>query len=121
MIIVDTSVWADHFRTGEPELLELLTNQRVMQHEFVTGELAMGNPSDRTGLINALCILPAACVVEPEDFYSFVEHNALHGTGLGFVDAHLLASAKALQAQIWTRDKRLAVQANRLGLASQMG
>ena len=39
------------------------------------------------------------------------------GVGIGYVDAHLLASARLGGAMLWTRDKRLHATAAELGLA----
>lgn len=117
MIIVDTSVWADHFRNPAGALAALILSNRIAQHPFVTSELALGNPRDRGSMV---AMLEALHNVQPEknsDLLQFVEQRELGGTGIGFVDAHLLASSATNQALLWTRDKRLQAQAERLGLA----
>lgn len=116
MIIVDTSVWADHFRVRDAELVETMTSGRILQHPYVTAELALGNPSDRRAMIAVLGSFPQIAPQSFEPFIEFAERFSLGGTGIGFVDANLLASAAASQAKVWTRDKRLAAQAERLGL-----
>jgi predicted nucleic acid-binding protein len=120
MILIDTSVWADHFRRNEPELFRLLADQRILHHPFVTGELAMGNPSPRAPVFALLSNFPQAPVIDQQAWLDFVERTGTFGTGIGFVDAHLLASAEASTARLWTRDKRLAEQAARLGLLAAM-
>jgi len=118
VIIVDTSIWADHFRQAVAELTTLVANDRVLQHPFVTGELAMGNPADRRAMIGTLEALPQASVTEWSALLDFAERQRLAGSGIGYVDAHLLASAARHEGvQLWTRDKRLADHALRLGLA----
>lgn len=118
MIIVDTSVWADHFRLTIDELAMLIGNDRVLQHPFVTGELAMGNPTDREAVIGTLDALPQADVTGWAELLEFAGTQALGGTGIGYVDAHLLGSATQRDGiRLWTRDERLADHARRLGVA----
>lgn len=117
MILVDSSIWIDHIRSPQPEMTAALTIGRVLQHPFVTAEIALGSIKDRK-IIAMLHELPQVSAVSQEQLLEYVEHAALPGTGVGMVDAHLLASAAGLEgASIWTRDKRLAAQAERLGLA----
>ena len=117
MILVDTSIWADHFAKTIAGLSELIAGDEVLQHPFVTGELALGNPTDRSAMIATLQSLPQAEVQEPCELLTFAGRHDLGGTGIGYVDAHLLASAHAHGARLWSKDKRLARQAERLALA----
>lgn len=117
MIILDTSVWADHFRTSLSEVAPLLARGFLLHHPFVTGELALGNPSDRNAMIGMLDALPQAIVTGWSELLKYTGKHQLGGTGIGYVDAHLLASTQAAGARLWTRDKRLLTQAERLGLA----
>lgn len=114
-VLVDTSIWADHFRKANAHLLELLTDERVLIHPFVIGELAMGNLRDRHRTASALNALSSVAIVDETTWLDFVETNSLGGSGLGFVDAHLLAAAAVSEAQLWTRDRRLANFAKTLG------
>jgi hypothetical protein len=108
MILVDTSVWIDHLRHGENDLVGLLDFGRVLAHPFVIGELACGNLRNRAEVIRLLGDLPQAPVVSQEEALFFVESNELMGKGIGFIDAHLLAAtALADASRIWTRDQRL--------------
>jgi hypothetical protein len=108
MILVDTSVWIDHLRHGEDDLVGLLDVGRVLAHPFVIGELACGNLRNRAEVIRLLGDLPQAPVVSQEEALFFVESNELMGKGIGFIDAHLLAAtALADASRIWTRDQRL--------------
>lgn len=116
MIIVDTSVWIEHFRRPNSTLVALLERDGLAQHAFVTGELALGNSADRAALVGFLGSLTAAEVCTEGALLEFVERERLGGSGIGFVDAHLLAAAAALGFSLWTSDKRLHDQAARLDL-----
>lgn len=117
MILVDTSVWVDHFRTGDPRLAELLASGAVLSHAFVVGELALGNLRQRGLILDALADLPQAVVASHEEALRLVEAANLHGRGIGYVDTHLLASVRLTAGTLlWTRDKRLAAIATELGV-----
>lgn len=109
MILVDTSVWVDHLRKGVPELVELLERGEVLTHPFVIGELACGNLNSRREVLDLFTALPSAVVASDEEILLFIEQRMLMGKGIGYIDAHLLASvALSDDVQLWTRDKRLA-------------
>lgn len=118
MILVDTSVWIDHLRNNEPLLVNLLTSNSVLCHPFVRGELALGNLSQRQIILSALDNLPQAPVIFADEVNRFIETHSLFGLGIGLIDAYLLASTQlAINAKLWTRDKRLLAVAIRLNLA----
>jgi len=118
MILVDTSVWIDHLRAGDERLANLLNSSQVIAHPFVIGELACGNLNKRTNVLRLLNDLPQAPVASQEEVFYFIERNKLMGQGIGYIDAHILAStALADAALIWTRDKRLHNIAKKLKLA----
>ena len=118
MILVDTSVWADHLRKGVPALASALEQGNVLMHPFVRGELACGNLKNRGEVLRLLEELPGAPIATDGETLAFIERRALMGRGLGYIDVHLLASvALAGTARLWTRDKRLAVVAVDLKLA----
>ena len=117
MILVDTSVWIDHLRSGEPALATALEGGRVMMRPFVLGELACGNLQNRREVLRLLNALPAAPTATDPEALDFIERRALTGRGLGYIDVHLLAStALAAAARMWTRDRRLAAVAAELEL-----
>ena len=120
MIIIDTSVWIEHFRREEALIGEMLIRGDVRHHPLVTAELAMGNLREWRRTINLLDSLPQAPLLPQDDMLAFVERTGLAGSGLGVVDAHLLGSAQASGGRIWTRDRRLSEQADRLGLAYRL-
>jgi predicted nucleic acid-binding protein len=120
LILVDTSVWVDHLRGGDAQLVDLLERARVVMHPFVVGEMACGSLRNRSSILELLLDLPAAAVAENDEVLGFIERHALHGKGIGYVDVHLLASAALTAgAKLWTRDKKLRVVAKALGFAFQ--
>ncbi|MGZ0018990.1 type II toxin-antitoxin system VapC family toxin [Nitrosomonas sp. wSCUT-2] len=119
MILVDTSVWINHLRNNDPQLVRLLTGNSVLSHPFVRGELALGNLRQREVILSALDNLPQAPVAFTDEVNVFIEKHALYGLGIGLIDAHLLASARLSgNTRLWTLDKRLLAAANRLNLAA---
>ena len=120
MILVDTSIWVDHLNKGDADLIELLGKGLVLMHQFVIGEIALGNLRQRSSILNHLHDLPLASAASEEEVLTFVEAARLHGTGIGYIDAHLLVAAKLNGAALWTRDTRLLKQAERLKLVYQV-
>ncbi|MCD6397042.1 MAG: type II toxin-antitoxin system VapC family toxin [Spirochaetaceae bacterium] len=116
MILVDTSIWISHLREGNKQLEELLMNVQVICHPFIIGELACGNIKNRNEIISLLQALPVTQVVDFDEFLFFTDQNHLMGKGIGFVDIHLLASAKLAGVKLWTADKRLASVADQIKL-----
>ena len=120
MILVDTSVWVDHLRRGDPRLVDLLERSIVITHPFVVGEIACGSLHDRASILELLQDLPAAAVAESDEVLRFIDRHVLHGQGIGYVDVHLLASVALTEGtRIWTRDKRLRLVAEMIGCAYQ--
>ena len=117
MVLVDTSVWVAHLRMGSRILEGLLLDGEVLGHPFVIGELACGNLANRKEILSLLAALPSAQVIEFEEFLYFIDQHRLMGRGIGFVDIHLLASAKLADSPLYTSDKRLKAEARRMGLA----
>lgn len=117
MILVDTSIWVDHLRRGDRELAIALESGEVVCHDFVIGELACGRLSARAEILKLLGALPRAPVVTHEEVISFVERHNLAGVGIGWIDAHLLTSARLEQLELWTRDAQLRRAALRIGVA----
>jgi len=107
MVLVDTSVWVNHLRNNDRQLEKLLFNGSVVCHPYIIGELACGNIKNRQEIISLLQALPQISLVEFEEFLYFIEQNKINDKGIGFVDIHLLASAKLDQIPLWTADKRL--------------
>ena len=118
MILVDTSIWIDHFRDGDAALKSRLERNEVCTHPMVLGELACGHFKARREIFALLDSLPSAPVATDREARDFIERHELMGCGIGFVDVHLLAAAALIgDGRLWTRDKRLARAANGLSLA----
>jgi predicted nucleic acid-binding protein len=116
MILIDTCVWVDHFRSADSRLSLLVTEGSVWQHPFVTGELAVGNFRKRDRTLLLLRSLPQVAAVGEDRFLGTLDELGLAGSGLGFVDVHLLAAMVTMPGlRLWTTDCRLAEQAERLG------
>lgn len=118
-VLVDTSVWVDHFRHGHRGLARLLAHDAVLMHPHVLLELACGTPpAPRARTLADLGRLRMAWQASAAELLSFIEREALHGQGCGLVDVSLLAAARLTPgARLWTLDKRLAALAARLGVA----
>ena len=122
MILVDTSVWIDHFNAADPLLSGLLTDERVLAHAYVIGEISLGSLRERDAVLGALRDLPAAPIATQEETFYLIEQAKLFNRGIGYVDTGLLASARLQPGvTIWTRDRRLGKVAGELGLAAQIG
>jgi len=119
MILVDTSIWIDHLRSGDIALKKLLEIGRVWTHPFVIGELACGSLKHRKTVLSLLEDLPHVRVATDDETLFFIETNALMGRGIGYIDTHLLAAvALTGSTRLWTRDKRLNAVAESLDLAA---
>ncbi len=116
MILVDTSVWINHLRDSDPVLKKLLLDGEVACHEHIIGELACGNLKNRKEIISLLQSLPMLPQVEFQEYLYFIDQNQFNGRGIGFVDIHLLASAKLARVALLTADKRLSKAAQDIGL-----
>ena len=116
MILVDTSVWIDHFRGTLPALVQQLEDGEVILHPFIVGEVALGHLKKRDETIALLGQLPALQIADHAEAVNFVGRHALAGSGIGWVDAHLLCAASRVRVAIWTHDRSLRRQALRLGL-----
>ena len=107
MILVDTSVWIDHFRNGNAELKELLISNEVMVHPFIIGELACGSIKNRNEILSLLNELPRTVIAEHHEVLRLLEERKLYGKGIGLIDAHLVASALLSKVRLLTMDKPL--------------
>ena len=117
MILPDTSVWIDYLRNGNPFLADLLTEREILCHPFVVGELACGFLKAREETLDLLQTLDEAPVAQHDEVLQLIELHDLMGTGIGWVDAHLLASALLGNAQLWTLDTPLARAAAKVSVA----
>lgn len=114
LILVDTSVWVDHFRTDSPTLRHLLDQDLVICHPLVIGELACGTMKRRSEVLGSLAALPTAPTIEYDELLSFIDTHKLFGQGLGWIDVHLLASTVLESVTLWTLDQSLRQAARKL-------
>ena len=115
MILADTSVWVDHFRSGNPELQRQLASRRIVMHPFVVAELALGSLGDRAKTLAFLDLLPQARVAQLSEVRQMIETRRLYSQGIGLTDAHLIASIFLHPPTLlWTRNKRLRTVAEAL-------
>jgi predicted nucleic acid-binding protein len=122
VVLADTSIWIDHLRSGERALARLLESREVMSHPFVVGEVALGHLRERERVLAEIRDLPEARVAADSEVLHLIDERALYGRGIGYVDAHLLASLRLTPgARLWTADRRLSMIAEQLGLAMPRG
>jgi predicted nucleic acid-binding protein len=118
VIIVDTSIWADHLGRPDVRLIDLLDNQQVLTHPHVIGELALGNLRQLGLFVRYMQRLPAAKVASDQAVLQMIQEHKLSGSGIGYTDTHLIASILLTDdTLLWTRDKRLNAVAHRYGRA----
>ncbi len=107
MILADTSIWIHHFRESNPELQIHLRNGQVAMHPFILGELSCGNLPQREHTLHDFDNLPKATSCLDKEVRQLIESRQLMGKGIGYIDAHLLASSIVSDIDLWTADKRL--------------
>jgi predicted nucleic acid-binding protein len=119
IVLVDTSVWIRFLSNRAPyaaELDRLLSRNEVSGHDFVYGELLIGDKGGRKRLLANYEQMHQAPAVPHRDVVEFARDRRLHGRGFGWIDAHLLASALVGRLKLWTTDPRLTVLARELGI-----
>lgn len=120
MVLVDTSVWIRFLYNKRPfaqALQDLLRQDDVLGHALVYGELLIGASDGRKGLLSAYSKISQSVALEHDEVVRFVVENQLFGKGIGWVDAHLLASAVRERARLWTTDSHLLALAVTFGIA----
>jgi predicted nucleic acid-binding protein len=121
MILADTTIWVDHFRSGNPELRRQLANRNIAMHPFIVAELAFGSLVDRARTLAFLNFLPAVRVARLDEVRQMIESRSLFSQGIGLTDAHLLASVLINQStELWTNAKSLRKVAEALGVHAQL-
>ena len=119
MILVDTSIWVEYFQRGNAELKRLLENRQVLTHPFVMGEIALGSLPDQAAVFEALDDLTKSLEAQNDEVLTLIEARRLFRMGIGYVDAHLLTATMLMPGdKLWTRDKKLAAAAAKLGIAA---
>lgn len=115
-VLVDTSVWIDHFHRANPQLQSLLLSGQVWTHTVVIGELAAGRLVRRAEILTLLQKLPRADEIDLTEGLSLLDQHELAGRGLSWSDVQLLAAASIDRLTLWTRDRALARATADLGL-----
>ena len=117
-VLVDTSVWVDHFQRHNESLVDLLSLDLALSHPMVVAELACGTPpAPRLRTLADIAVLRQARQASLTEVRELVEREKLYGLGCGLVDLALLTSTLLTPgSQLWTRDKRLAQLATRFTL-----
>ena len=122
MILVDTSVWVNHFRASDAALSALLNQGQVCMHPFVLGELALGNLRQTDAAFDALKGLPQMNAALDDEVMALIARQNLAGRGIGYVDAHLITSVFLTPgSRLWTQDQRLHEVARSLGRDAPLG
>lgn len=118
-VLIDTSVWIDHFRNGNDALVDLIGLDRALTHPMVLLEMACGTPpAPRLQTLNNIDLLQTCNQASLREVMAFIEQEKLYGLGCGLVDMALLASTLITPGtELWTLDKRLAELAARFGVA----
>jgi predicted nucleic acid-binding protein len=116
MVLVDSSVWIDHFRRTDVHLVDLLRENRVLIHPMIIGELACGSLRQRSEILPLLQLLPLTESPSQDEVLHFIEKRRLFGQGVGWVDVNLLASCLLSGVVLWTNDKSLWKMAQSLNL-----
>jgi predicted nucleic acid-binding protein len=122
LILADTAIWVDHLNRGDARMAALLEAEEIVLHPHVLGEIALGSLRNRAAILRDLAAMPFVTIAEENEVLALIEQRRLFGTGIGLVDAHLLASALLTpETKLWTRDRRLREAAARLGVAGEPG
>lgn len=108
MILADTSVWIDHFRSGNDDLCWQLAKRQILMHPFIAAELALGSLRDRARTLAWLDLLPHARIAQLSEVRAMIEARSLHSQGIGLIDAHLIAAIFLNPPTLlWTKNRRL--------------
>ncbi len=119
MIVVDSAIWIDHLHRVDQHLIDLMDQRKALMHPFVIGEVALGSLRDRAAFIAIASRLPRPPVADTAEVLNLIASADLGGSGIGYVDAHLLASTILVpRGVLWTNDRRLHAAADRLGVAA---
>jgi predicted nucleic acid-binding protein len=121
LILADTSVWIDHFRSGNKELRKHLDQGQIVIHPFIVAELALGSLQERAKTLALLDRLPQVRVAQMREVRLMIEARRLYSLGIGLTDAHLIASVFINPSTLlWTKEKPLRKAAEALGIHASL-
>jgi predicted nucleic acid-binding protein len=122
LILADTSIWIDHFRSGNKEMRKYLHEGQIVIHPSIVAELALGSLRERAKTLALLDLLPQVRAAQLSEVRRMIEARRLYSLGIGLTDAHLIASVFINSSTLlWTRDKRLRKAAEDLGIHARLG
>jgi predicted nucleic acid-binding protein len=117
LILADTSIWIDHFRSENREMRKHLQQGNIVMHPFVIAELALGSLRERAKTLALLDLLPQVRMPNLAEVRLMIEARRLYSMGIGLIDTHLIASVFVNSPVVlWTRDKPLRKVAEDLGI-----
>jgi predicted nucleic acid-binding protein len=117
LILADTSIWIDHFRSGNKEMRKLLSEGQIVIHPAIIVELALGSLRERTKTLALLDLLPQVQLAHLSEVRRIIEVRRLDSLGIGLTDAHLIATIFINPSTLlWTRDRRLRKAAEGFGI-----
>lgn len=100
-------------------MVALLNAGGLLMHPFVLAEIALGNPPRRAVTLATLGAIRQPVIASNTELRRMIEKHTIFGSGVGYVDAHLIASTMLTAgAKLWTGDKRLHAVAERLGVSA---
>jgi predicted nucleic acid-binding protein len=121
VILADTTVWIDHFRSENAAMRKQLKERNIVIHPFIIGELALGSLQERPKTLAWMDQLPRVPVAQLREVRQMIEVRSLYSRGIGLMDAHLIASILIHPStRLWTLDKRLSNVASELGIAASL-
>jgi predicted nucleic acid-binding protein len=121
LILADTSIWIDHFRSGNKEMRKHLNEGQIVIHPSIVAELALGALRNRTKTLALLDLLPQVRAAQLSEVRRMIEARRLYSLSIGLTDAHLIASVFINPSTLlWTRDKRLRKTAEDLGIHARL-
>jgi len=119
VIIVDANIWIDHLRSRDKHLVSLIEKDQAFVHPYTVAEVSLGSLRNREEVVRQLSLFQAPPLASHEDVMSIIEWNKLAGTGIGYVDCHLLTATLLMGGRLWTRDRRLSAQSAKMGICHQ--
>ena len=122
-VLIDTSVWVDHFRHRNEVLSNLIAGDLAMAHPMVIAELSCGTPpAPRKQTLGDIGLLRTAQQATLAEVMAFIEREKLYGLGCSLVDMVLLTSTLLTpSAKLWTLDRRLVELADRFDVGYRPG
>lgn len=104
-------------RRHNAQMQTLLNTGQIFMHPAVVAELALGSLHDRKNTLAELDKILHVRTAPLHDVRQMIEARVLYASGIGLTDAHLIASCLITPGvTLWTRDTRLRVVSQALGI-----